>query len=214
MSIFGIKDLDYKLTEFLDNKTLFSLQYVNKYYLAIFDEIFWKRRFYLYYRHHINLKNKYINKNNYSWKKYYKFVDNLLSEVIISLSIYKTIKEDMVDLFFLLININNMKFDKLFNNGKFKDKEAYNYICESSLRFMPINLIIENDSIDCFKSFFKMKKHKLHKGLPMQYFIKAIRNKSNKIVKYMVRKKLVEINVNVIKIALMYNYLIPGLYEN
>ena len=213
MSIFGIKDLDYKFTKFLDNQTLFSLQNINKYYLNIFNEIFWKKRFYSHYIRYINIKNKYINKNKYKWKEYYKITDNLLSFKNLSLSVYKTIILDTADLFFLIININNMEFDKLFNSGKYKDTTAYNYFSNENLRFMPINLIIENDSINCFKNIFILKKNTLHKSLPLHYLIYAIRNKSDEIVKYIIKKKIVEVNLKVIKTALIYNYLIPGLYE-
>jgi len=208
MSIFKLKDIDYKFTDFLDNKTLFSLSIVNKYYIKIFDNKFWKRRFYYFYKKHINLNNVYINIYNQEWNKYYKLTTHLYNFQNLAISIYNSIIIDSPDLFYLLINFNKLKTNKLFNTGKYKDIEAYNYISKSELRFLPINLIIEKDSINCFKFLIKEQ----NKNLYEYYFENSIRNKSIKIVNYMIEKNIIKINVKILKLILLYKYYIPNLF--
>lgn len=208
MSIFRIKDIDYKFTEFLDNKTLFSLKVVNKYYVKIFDDKFWKRRFFYFYKKYIKLDDKYINIYKQNWIKYYKLTSYLYNFKNLAISLYDSIIMDSPDLFYLLINYNKLKTNKLFNSGKYKDIEAYNYTSKNNLRFLPINLIIEKDSVNCFKFLIKEQNKKLYE----YYFENSIRNKSHNIINYMIEKNIIKINVRFLKLILLHRCYIQNLF--
>lgn len=178
MSIFKIRDIDYYFSNFLTDNDLFNLSNSNKYYYNLFDENFWKKRFYAKYD--IKLENKYINIKNYNWKKYYRMAHELLNfdETSTSLkskinrNIYYSISKDLPDIFYLLITENNINPDTTLNYG--------GSIFSSGMTFKPINTMIYKDAINCFETFFSLEKHN-----PSFYLDIAIERKSYKIVEYL-----------------------------
>lgn len=178
MSIFKIKDIDYYFSNFLTDDDLFNLNICNKYYHNLFDENFWKKRF--YEKYDIKLENKYINIKNYTWKFYCRMIHELLNfdetsvylKSKINKNIYYSISKDLPDIFYLLITKNNINLDTTLNYG--------GSIFSSGMTFKLINTMIYKDSINCFETFFSLEKHN-----PSFYLDIAIARKSYKIVEYL-----------------------------
>ena len=212
MSILKVKDLDYMLTDFLDDKSVFILYITNKYYFQLFSENFWKKRFFFKYKKYININNKYINIFQENWKKYYVFTNKTILKANFILAIHDSIVNDLPDLFNLIININHIDPCKLLNSSKYHDLTATNYKSDREKRFMSMNLIIKHDSINCFKSFYNPA-NPFHISMIKHYLYYAIRDRSDKIVEYIVKNKLTKIDVKILTVCIMYNYVIPCLYE-
>jgi hypothetical protein len=64
----GIKDVDRKILESLDDENLFSILFVNKYLNQVSDENFWKRRLISKYPGAFSYKTQ---KRAQTWKQYY-----------------------------------------------------------------------------------------------------------------------------------------------
>ena len=131
----GIKDLDRKLSDFLEDKDVFSLICVNKYYSKVFNEEYWKRRLISKFS---DILPKNYNIYNETWKKYYLMVSHFLNQDYYT-SITFCIKEDRVDLLEIFYQKYNCNLNIL--RDWYKKRES----C------IPINLAVENDSIKCFK---------------------------------------------------------------
>lgn len=79
VSLTGIKDLDKKILQELENRDLFSITLTNKYLYNLTDDIFWKNRLSIKYPNTISYKRTEQN-----WKRYYLnvmyYIDNLRKE--------------------------------------------------------------------------------------------------------------------------------------
>jgi hypothetical protein len=211
MSIFIIKDINYKLIDFLTIKDIFNISHVNKFYFYFLNIKLWKIIFYKKINSYTTLKEKYINYYDENWKKYCITLHNFLNNNNTVLSIYKTIKNDYLDIFLFILNFNNLNIYNFFNSGKYEDPESYNIKSDKILRFNCIELSIEKNSLNCFKYLYK--RNQIDKNLITFYFERAILKKSDNILKYLLKKNPSIVNINLIKTSLVNKYKIPGLYE-
>ena len=163
MSIFKVKDLDVKLAELLTDKDLESLNRVSKYFLRIFDEAFYKRRFYIFLKtlpKHSILPE--MNVYNEPWKKFYNLTKCALQHDKHSRKIEKAIEEDRSDILSLI-----------FRNYEHKDNSIYDWDDRTKDWIDPIQLTISKDSARCYayllqfsigyypNSVFKNHSHKI-----------------------------------------------------
>jgi hypothetical protein len=148
MSIIGLKDLDHQLADFLLDNDLRNLQIVNKYYIRIYDDAFYRRRFYNYI---LSLKTiKEINEMNIykeSWKKFYYLVKKLVENSDHISSLRMCIDEDRVDILSLMFIINNFTSEGTIYGWAHPKHEMIN----------PIGYCITKDSVKCFEYLYKIK---------------------------------------------------------
>jgi len=158
----NIKDLNHKLTEFLDDKDLISLMIVNKYYYNVFDEAYWKRRLLKNFSEF--LPEKY-NIYEESWKSFYLIVSKWLNATPY-FSIYFAIEKDRLDLLQVIYK---------------KHKTSHGLIRCGVLCMSPAKLAVEKDSLNCFKYICE----NLTVYSVYLYLNKAIENHSHKIVEHL-----------------------------
>ncbi len=143
MSIFGIKDLDHKLAELLDDADLKNLNFLNKSSLRIYDNVFYKRRFLQYLQ---NLENHSIlpEMNITEWRKFYYAVKKCLNEESHVSTIYKLIEKDRDDLLSLM-----------FRAYKYSSATIYDWSEGEKDYIFPMARVIYEDKEKCFNYLFQ-----------------------------------------------------------
>jgi len=159
----GIKDLDRKISDYLEDKDVLCLISLNNYYEETFDEQYWKRRLLQKYSDYLPEKYNIYNEN---WKNYYLMISDFFMKQDYYDVIKFSIEEDRVD----LLEIFHKKYDCSLNiiRDWYRRRESY----------LPFNIAIKNDSIECFKYICE----NLNVYSPSLSLSNAIRNHSHKIV--------------------------------
>ena len=145
MSIFGIKDLDHKLGELLDDKNLKVLNYLNKTCIRIYDEAFYKRRFLKYLN---TLENYSVlpESNVTKWKIFYYTFSKYISSKN-HVKIIKTLIEEDEDYMLSL----------LFRKYKYSNATIYDWYGHERDYLSPMDYVISKDSKKCFDYLFQFQ---------------------------------------------------------
>ena len=186
MSLFPIKDLNFLLSEYLDDLDVLQLSHINRYYYDLYNNLFWKKRFLNRYRNLIyHIEDKYINYYKEPWKEYYFHTFFFLNIENYVVSSHCAIREDRVDLLSLILVKYKPNIHELF---------------VSSIRhtnFVPLTLAVEYDSINCYKI--------LDLNVREQDFESMIRFKSDKILRYVYERSKCDYDISFIMYCLMYD---------
>lgn len=143
MSILGLKDLDQKLAEFLSDADLSNLNSINRYYFRIYDDAFYRRRFYQFYNSFPFSSTVEMNIYAQRWKKFYYLVKKWLAETDHVKSICYCIDEDRVDILSLIYIKNNYR----------KDTRIWDWEKAKAFYIVPPEYCLKRDSCKCFQYF-------------------------------------------------------------
>ncbi len=138
-----IKDLNHKISDYLDDRDILSLNSVNKYYYNVFDDIYWKRKFYKKFNFDIE-----INIYNEPWKFYYLLIVKWLKKHDHVSSILFAVSKDRSDLLRMIYLKNNYKSNIIRGWSNIK-RESIDVTDE----------VIEEDAINCFKFIYKINNY-------------------------------------------------------
>jgi len=140
-SIFGLRDLDCKIAEYLSDEDLKSLNRVNKYYMKIYDNAFYRRRFYHFYNSYLFSSTVEMNIYNESWKKFYFCTMKWINECDHIKSVEFCIEEDRADILSLIFIKNNYR----------KNGTIYGWCDPKQNCIVPVIHCIKKDSLNCYK---------------------------------------------------------------
>jgi hypothetical protein len=143
MSIIGLKDLDQKLAEFLSDADLSNLNSINRYYFKIYDDAFYRRRFYQFYNSFPFSSTIDMNIYHQSWKNFYYLVKKWLAESDHVKSICYCIDEDRVDILSLIY----------IQSKYLKDSRIWDWANEKCFYVVPPEYCLKRDSCKCFQYF-------------------------------------------------------------
>ncbi len=162
MSIFGIKDLDHKLANLLDDADLKKLNLLNKSSLRIYDNVFYKRRFLQYLQ---GLENHSVlpEMNITQWRNFYYAVKKCINTESHVSTIYKLIEKDRDDLLSLM-----------FRKYKYSNDTIYDWTSGEKDYIFPMARVIFEDKKKCFNYLFQFGKFDVHD---------VFRNHAHKIMK-------------------------------
>ena len=138
-----IKDVNHKLSEFLDDADLFSLSQVNTYYHRIFDEAYWRRRFFHNFSNFLTDGQKY-NLYDESWSKYYRLLYTWSRKPTYNAVVF-AIEKDRADLLSIIYKKNSLKYENT----------VYDWSKKMSNFMTPVSEAVSQDSIHCFRLIVK-----------------------------------------------------------
>lgn len=143
MSILGLKDLDQKLAEFLSDGDLSNLNSINRYYFRIYDDAFYRRRFYQFYNTFPFSSTVDMNIYGQSWKFFYYLVKKWLAEPDRVKSVCYCIDEDRVDILSLIY----------IKNKYLKESRIWDWEKAKTMYVVPPEYCLKRDSCKCFQYF-------------------------------------------------------------
>ena len=138
------KDLDQKLGDLLDEKSLKALNCVNRYYTGILNDEYYKRRF----RREVRNDISNMNIKNESWQKFYFLVKKYLTDEDHVNSVRLLILADQADILELLYEKHNC----------YKNTDTiYGWQNKTRGYTNPLSLSIEHDRVKCFQYLSKLQ---------------------------------------------------------